>query len=107
MQQHLPFTVLKPTRVAASSCNSYVATTPTVYGIETANSPTYVLSFCAVATTPTVYGIETLWSSNTHLSPLYVVATTPTVYGIETFWIHFHYRYYEQQSCNNTYRLRY
>ena len=41
--------------------NRLVATTPTVYGIETADYPDIFVVFgAAVATTPTVYGIETL-----------------------------------------------
>jgi hypothetical protein len=38
----------------------------------------------AVATTPTVYGIETLSWLVMYKKMLYV-ATTPTVYGIETY----------------------
>ena len=37
----------------------------------------------AVATTPTVYGIETVLDT-TRLDVDFLVATTPTVYGIET-----------------------
>ena len=36
-----------------------------------------------VATTPTVYGIETV-AGAVILAPYITVATTPTVYGIET-----------------------
>ena len=36
LQQHLPFTVLKLNHyIIIISCNIYVATAPTVYGIET------------------------------------------------------------------------
>ena len=38
----------------------------------------------AVATTPTVYGIETEHSMYINAVEQYFVATTPTVYGIET-----------------------
>ena len=38
----------------------------------------------AVATTPTVYGIETLYILISMLAWNFLVATTPTVYGIET-----------------------
>ena len=38
----------------------------------------------AVATTPTVYGIETYKSLPHGLPTIHTVATTPTVYGIET-----------------------
>ena len=62
-----------------------VATTPTVYGIETKNviKKTRDLKGSLVATTPTVYGIETALFEEVsrHEAP---VATTPTVYGIET-----------------------
>ena len=37
----------------------YVATTPTVYGIETSGSFQLERKLLHVATTPTVYGIET------------------------------------------------
>ena len=84
MQQHLPFTVLKQEYSEQPRLLSIkVATTPTVYGIETykfgkeyKNSRValqqhlpftvlkleivrFVVDFLAVATTPTVYGIET------------------------------------------------
>ena len=62
-----------------------VATTPTVYGIETlyiSYRRCYVLII--VATTPTVYGIETLYILISMLAWNFLVATTPTVYGIET-----------------------
>ena len=59
----------------------------------------------AVATTPTVYGIETgvyEIKDGKNLG----VATTPTVYGIETVISLYSLRR-ETNSCNNTYRLRY
>ena len=61
MQQHLPFTVLKPQRPIRYHSRKYlVATAPTVYGIET---PLSIMNCIAasllVATAPTVYGIET------------------------------------------------
>ena len=86
LQQHLPFTVLKLFNPSCGIfCNIFtVATTPTVYGIETSTTVTIIATdLISVATTPTVYGIETIVvlavSSEYHL-----VATTPTVYGIET-----------------------
>ena len=61
LQQYLPFTVLKliitPNTTRAAKV---VATVPTVYGIETFISITFVLYFDKVATVPTVYGIETI-----------------------------------------------
>ena len=83
MQQHLPFTVLKLLAPAIDNFAAQrVATTPTVYGIETRKCGYRTVdAYGNVATTPTVYGIETLSSS---LEELIAVA-----------------------SCNNTYRLRY
>ena len=60
LQQHLPFTVLKPSWTVMFSYSSRVATTPTVYGIETHNLRHHKNHAHRVATTPTVYGIETL-----------------------------------------------
>ena len=61
-----------------------VATTPTVYGIETSALIPISKVNTRVATTPTVYGIETFNSFFTAVSVDNFVATTPTVYGIET-----------------------
>ena len=85
-----------------------VATTPTVYGIETLlyelqpliairtlqqhlpftvlkrNEYGYKAVVADVATTPTVYGIETANHNIVFQILLRPVATTPTVYGIET-----------------------
>ena len=63
LQQHLPFTVLKPT----------------------SSSHSIVTAFSSVATAPTVYGIETLELCATASATASRVATAPTVYGIETF----------------------
>ena len=61
-----------------------VATTPTVYGIETfVGLPSKSQALEPVATTPTVYGIETVVQYGETMEGI-VVATTPTVYGIET-----------------------
>ena len=107
MQQHLPFTVLKRNTVLLVIL-LFVATAPTVYGIETCIHSCHSISTVYVATAPTIYGIET----NTQMSePINVfhalqqhlpftvlklsnpmvllmksiiVATAPTVYGIET-----------------------
>ena len=62
-----------------------------------------------VATTPTVYGIETLLRPLVQkiVAPL-AVATTPTVYGIETTSsMSENKRTYSLLGCNSTYRLRY
>ena len=86
MQQHLPFTVLKRGMdINPDETNLYetVATTPTVYGIET--TARFAASNCKsynVATTPTVYGIETL-------NAIKMLNDNCLI------------------SCNNTYRLRY
>ena len=62
LQQHLPFTVLKPAIASASlTSKETVATTPTVYGIETHSIFKLFSATFKVATTPTVYGIETLF----------------------------------------------
>ena len=82
MQQHLPFTVLKPSKEA---------------NIQ--------LRITRVATAPTVYGIETILGLVIPpLNPLYV-ATAPTVYGIETSSGVLPFA--NRPSCNSTYRLRY
>ena len=89
LQQYLPFTVLKPIAMMITitvAANCFVATVPTVYGIETLRliAPLFLAS--EVATVPTVYGIETyLYSVLTHDASS--VATVPTVYGIETLAI--------------------
>ena len=84
LQQHLPFTVLKPTLSLANlkSSKRRVATAPTVYGIETYPATTY------------------------HILFLPFVATAPTVYGIETNIV-VHDYFYLIERCDNTYRLRY
>ena len=61
-----------------------VATTPTVYGIETHSYHSTTVTSTYVATTPTVYGIETIFNTRISIGIDYDVATTPTVYGIET-----------------------
>ena len=64
-----------------------VATTPTVYGIETVGKGINAVTQLVVATTPTVYGIETVTKDIPTLLIL-IVATVPTVYGIETNKFH-------------------
>ena len=60
LQQHLPFTVLKLDGVEYSvTSTGSVATTSTVYGIETIVVLAVSSEYHLVATTPTVYGIET------------------------------------------------
>ena len=61
LQQHLPFTVLKRWKEVQQVVRSnQVATTPTVYGIETSpHVGDLKAAKSIVATTPTVYGIET------------------------------------------------
>ena len=82
-----------------------VATTLTVYGIETIPQAVRLIILLLVATTLTVYGIETLMPLKNIELRHGSVATTLTVYGIETD--------NNKQStifssgCNNTYRLRY
>ena len=63
----------------------FVATAPTVYGIETLELQEHRNVLETVATVPTVYGIETkdLMPMACPLGP--PVATAPTVYGIETY----------------------
>ena len=110
LQQHLPFTVLKPNNdflviilIVFFCCNStyrlrywnlliylektsilcHVATALTVYGIETfAECQLIRNSDKFVATALTVYGIETEYSR--YGVSILQVATALTVYGIET-----------------------
>ena len=83
MQQHLPFTVLKPSKLDTSFTKLIVvATAPTVYGIETSTDAILPEHMQSVATAPTVYGIETIVVYA--LRRILYVATAPTVYGIET-----------------------
>ena len=85
LQQHLPFTVLKPSTTEATTI--------------------IIISLYMVATAPTVYGIETILGLVIPpLNPLYV-ATAPTVYGIETSSGVLPFA--NRPSCNSTYRLRY
>ena len=87
LQQHLPFTVLKLVDSDRSndSILNYVATTPTVYGIETIEKlpakgffDIYKLQqhlpFTVLKRAVIVLSMHTVMK----------VATTPTVYGIET-----------------------
>ena len=66
MQQHLPFTVLKLTRILLLLLlDMLVATALTVYGIETLLARQgYRQNGSCVATALTVYGIETLFFAN-------------------------------------------
>ena len=60
----------------------YVATVPTVYGIETQCILCPKLdSFVRVATALTVYGIETGRGEDV-IAEIFLVATAPTVYGM-------------------------
>ena len=106
MQQHLPFTVLKPkssTKPAIrplSRCNS----TYRLRYWNTKNIKPSVSKSDPVATALTVYGIET-----SHWWPFsldFLVATALTVYGIETV-CDFVISCVSQECCNSTYRLRY
>ena len=87
LQQHLPFTVLKPYILVTLLVLNLdtVATAPTVYGIETEFQELHAYTLLRiVATAPTVYGIETFLNGASHIVTDYRVATAPTVYGIET-----------------------
>ena len=59
LQQYLPFTVLKLYFIYRILKWYYVATVPTVYGIETVDAWATNSENEKVATVPTVYGIET------------------------------------------------
>ena len=84
LQQHLPFTVLKPEVTSNSWSRKFiVATALTVYGIETGILRKNCSTIVRVATALTVYGIET-FPSGRPLSVYLTVATALTVYGIET-----------------------
>ena len=107
MQQYLPFTVLKlPAAITTSLAFTFVATVPTVYGIETVNYDYSRNIEKIVATVPTVYGIETTHETPAVIGSQPLVATVPTVYGIET-------KQFAAMvtmavvGCNSTYRLRY
>ena len=88
------------------SCNSWVATVLTVYGIETLNIFTSCgVRFFNVATVLTVYGIETLPPSGVNNNwvrllqqylPFTVLKLTLILFSIIPIY-----------SCNSTYRLRY
>ena len=85
LQQHLPFTVLKPTVAYIKlyikiSCNS-------TYRLRYWNNDIANIysEYSRVATAPTVYGIETTFSYANFFLQINTVATAPTVYGIETF----------------------
>ena len=87
LQQHLPFTVLKP-----FSLWSHVGPSTTALQqhlpftvLKQSFVPIGEDSYCAVATTPTVYGIETSRIFALRPDTKHTVATTPTVYGIETY----------------------
>ena len=94
-------------RVSFATCDYRVATVPTVYGIETnlELEITLIKHTCVVATVPTVYGIETLQEKFTETS--FSVATVPTVYGIETSQYCLLVAVEGFTCCNSTYRLRY
>ena len=62
----------------------FVATAPTVYGIETRSKRHARSKNIRVATAPTVYGIETNKRAEGRVRRYSAVATAPTVYGIET-----------------------
>ena len=59
-----------------------------------------------VATVLTVYGIETILQNIEIDRKIWSVATVLTVYGIETIKVDL-IVYYNNESCNSTYRLRY
>ena len=60
LQQYLPFTVLKHTKLVGMDAGQLVATVLTVYGIETIlYKALYEINMTLVATVLTVYGIET------------------------------------------------
>ena len=84
LQQHLPFTVLKPHNMAIFLFfQTTVATALTVYGIETLKFLLLCQHLIQVATALTVYGIETVvlgFLTDKNIK----VATALTVYGIET-----------------------
>ena len=83
LQQHLPFTVLKPNTKPTTFANAFL-----------------------VATALTVYGIETHYYH--HLSDHgWRVATALTVYGIETKATAVAVPFGVLIRCNSTYRLRY
>ena len=81
MQQHLPFTVLKPGDANAQYGIYVVATVPTVYGIETKILLKVINIYSLQQYLPfTVLKLPLSSSRRVHFR----VATVPTVYGIET-----------------------
>ncbi len=86
LQQCLPFTVLKRLLFKVLFLRTiFVATAPTVYGIETTPCLQLLLFHLLVATVLTVYGIETSFYFLAFAERIvFSVATVLTVYGIET-----------------------
>ena len=107
LQQHLPFTVLKRISHQEGSNRYFVATAPTVYGIETHRS--YSTSVLDHQSCNSTYRLRYWnWRVIRNWMPAsLLVATVPTVYGIETI----HYMQllvtFHGFRCNSTYRLRY
>ena len=104
LQQHLPFTVLKPSLVVEySTVTLFVATALTVYGIETRAIITTSL-FNIVATALTVYGIETRLTCYERNLKFWLQQHLPfTVLKLSICCVVFVIIH----SCNSTYRLRY
>ena len=83
LQQHLPFTVLKP-----------------VYGL-------YILTVAFMLQQHLPFTVLKHFTSNHNDIVASTVATAPTVYGIETHYDRHNDVYMEHCRCNSTYRLRY
>ena len=106
LQQHLPFTVLKPYKVSTGITFLLpVATAPTVYGIETVlvRDCRHIIKF--VATAPTVYGIETALGSNVRYASERLQQHLPFTV-LKPKILEF-FNVLNQTGCNSTYRLRY
>ena len=104
LQQHLPFTVLKRALKKLKIPRLFVATALTVYGIETCFNFSLVFFDILVATALTVYGIETKWHLNNKVIGLRLQQHLPfTVLKRSTNIV----EHLTLKCCNSTYRLRY
>ena len=85
LQQHLPFTVLKRPSSDYLQGGLSVATTPTVYGIETHTVSPAPLKYLESLQQHLPFTVLKPYVRKGKLKPFQAkVATTPTVYGIET-----------------------
>ena len=85
MQQLLPFTVLKPTKIEKPTEEKInVATALTVYGIETQGISFFLLILVVALQQLLPFTVLKLFSFDVFQCFIAIVATALTVYGIET-----------------------